>query len=382
MQADRYSCELLTAMVRCADRPDSCALQGLAQQVGNWNVLAVLAKEHRVLPMLYRRLGELGAAVPPATQERLHIEYQRHAAHNLANAAEMIAVLQAFEAEHIQAMPFKGAVLTASVYHDLMARPTGDLDILVHYRDLHRAADVLRSRGYRLKTPVRDDGTPAIEDYYEFQFECEANGMLIELRWRLELIQPRFRRELGLSWIWPHRRTTRLAGAEVPDMSAEIKLLVLCMHGCKHYWSRLIWISDVAQLLCSTPDLDWEQINCEAKKTGLWRAMALGVLLAHQVAGAPVPPAMFDHFTSDRFVPGLARHFQENLFNPSGLTPVGHIPFNLQLLGFQDRMKVILSGEFLRPNERDRAVLPLPKSLHALYYLIRPFRFILDRSAR
>ena len=110
--------------------------------------------------------------------------------------------------------------------------------------------------------------------------------MVLELRWRLELTQPRFKRNLGMDWVWPRRRTAMLAGAEVPDMSPEITLLMLCMHGSKHVWSRLIWICDVAQLLVSSPDLDWKEVTREANQSGLWRSLALGVLLAHRFAGA------------------------------------------------------------------------------------------------
>ena len=165
-------------------------------------------------------------------------------------------------------------------------------------------------------------------------------------------------------------------------MSPEVTLLVLCMHGSKHVWSRLIWICDVSQLLASSPDLDWTEVIREAKKTGLWRSLALGVLLAHRVAGAAVPQPMLQRFESDITVYNLAQHIQENLFDSPGSTPMSRVPYNVQLLGFQDRIGLLFSLDFVHPNERDRAVLPLPKSLGALYYLIRPFRIFWDRTAR
>jgi hypothetical protein len=58
------------------------------------------------------------------------------------------------------------------------------------------------------------------------------------------------------------------------------------------------------------------------------------------------------------------------------------VPYNLQLLDFRDRLRFLSSLHFLQPNERDRAVISLPHRLRALYYLIRPFRILLDRSAR
>jgi hypothetical protein len=154
------------------------------------------------------------------------------------------------------------------------------------------------------------------------------------------------------------------------------------MHGSKHVWSRLIWICDVAQLLESYPGLDWREVVLEAKRKGLWRALALGVLLAHRMADSPVPDSILREFESDSIARRLALHFEQNLFDAPGRTPKSRIPYSVQLLGFRDRLRLIFSLDFLRPNQRDRAVVRLPKGLDALYYFIRPFRVLRDRSAR
>ena len=379
MPADRESCELLRAIARSSDAEQ---VRRLAAEVSDWDSLLGLAEEHCVFPMLRLRLADMGSAVPMFVQERVRTDYDRNMLHSLANAVELIAVLKALEDEMIPAMPFKGVVLSASVYHDLSARPAGDLDLLIHHSDLPRAATVAAQRGYDLITPVWPDGTPIKPDYYEYHFERQADGRVLELRWRLELSDPRFKRDLGMKWVWPRRRSTMLAGAEVPDMSPEIKLLMLCMHGSKHMWSRLLWICDVAQLLDSSPNLDWNEVIDEAKGTGLRRTLALGILLAHQVTGATVPQTILQRFEADTTACKLAQHIQENLFDAPGSTPKGRMPYGLQLLDFRDRVRWLLSPTLLQPNERDRAAFPLPRSLHPLYYLIRPFRIFWDRSAR
>jgi hypothetical protein len=379
MGADCESCELLRAVARSGDAEQ---VHRLAARVSHWDSLLELAGEHRVLPMLFSRLRDMGSAVPQFTQERLRAEYDRNMFQSIANALELIAVLKAFDDEMIPAMPFKGVVLGASIYRNLATRPAGVLDLLVHYRDLVRATTVVLKRGYELKTPVGADGTPAQLDYYEYHFERQTDGRVLELRWRLELTVPKFRRDLGMDWVWPRRRITILAGAEVPDMSPEITLLMLCMHGSKHVWSRLIWICDVAQLVASSPSLDWNEVTSQANKVGLRRTLALGILLAHRVAGTEVPHTVLRRFEADATADLLAQHIQKNLFDEPGSTPSGPIPYSIQLLDFRDRVGLLLTTNFLRPNERDRAAFPLPKSLHALYYLVRPVRIFLDRSAR
>jgi Uncharacterised nucleotidyltransferase len=380
MMPARDECDLLRAIAR---RPaDSRQIHLLAKGIGDWDLLIRLADEHRVLPMLYQRMAEISAAVPPDAMDRLRAEYNCNMLHSMANAAELIAVLKAFDDAGTPAMPFKGVVLAASVYHDLTARAAGDLDLIIHERDLKIATAILQERGYELSMPVLADGRTTDPDPYECHFERQVDGRVLELRWRLDLTQPRFRRTLGMDWVWPSRRTAKLAGAEIPAMSPEMTLLVLCMHGSKHAWSRLLWICDVARLLDCTPDLDWKEVTREAGRSGLWRSLALGVLLAHRVAYATVPRTALERFQSDTAANKLAHHIEENLIDAPGSTPMGRVPYNVQLLGFRDRMSLVLSLDYFRPNERDRAVLSLPRPFHALYYVIRPFRILWDRSAR
>ena len=373
--------ELLTAVVRVPFELDKGRLLRLATDV-DWDAAMALAKEHRLLPLLFSRFLENDLRTPSEVRELLRREYERNAFHGIANARELLSVLAEFEALNIPALPFKGVVLAASIYQNLTTRPAGDLDLLIFERDVARASTVLTNRGYRLTTEIHADGLPAAENYYEYHFERPADGMVLELRWRLEVAQPRFRHNLGMEWLWPKRRTAKLAGVDVPDMDPESALLVLCMHGSKHVWSRLIWVCDVAQLIAAEPALDWQAAAQEAKRVGLWRCLALGALLAQRICGANVPIKSLRDFESDAPARRLAAHLQKHLFDRPGMTLDGAMPYSVQLLGTADRLRFLLSPDFLRPNARDRAAIALPKPLHFFYYFIRPIRLLLDRSAR
>lgn len=377
---DHASWDLLRAIVRAPASVDVDRIRLLVQRVQNWDALIDLAEEHRVAPMLFSRLADVDLGIPQLG--RLEAIYAANAFSSLANAAELIGLLEAFDHENIPAMPFKGVVLAASVYHDLTARPAGDLDILIYHGDVERAATILLKRGYELRTAAEVDGTARLRDEYEYHFERSSDGRIVDLHSTLQLTQPKFKRELGMNWVSAHGRKILLAGAEVPNMSSETTLLMLCMHGTKHTWSRLIWICDVARLLDSTPRLDWQEITREAKKIGLQRCLALGVLLAHRIAGSEVPATLLARFESDATARRLAQHIDENLFSEPGCRPRGRLPYCIQVLDFPDRIRLLLSLDLLRPNERDEAVLLLPKFLHPLYYVVRPFRILRDRSAR
>jgi len=375
-----------SAFLRAASSPrikvSAATLAELAAQIVNWDDVIRGASQHGILPLLYARLVEISDSIPSDVLEHARREFEHNAFHCITNAEELLQVLSAFEAARIDALPFKGVVLGAHAYGDMTLRKAGDLDLLIRFRDLRRATEILKQRGYHLKTKTLADGSPEAEDYFEFHFERPADGMVLELRWRLELTQPRYRHELGLEWVWPRRTIVKLAGAQVPDLDPVSSLLILCMHGSKHAWSRWMWICDVAMLIENEPALNWDLALREAKRVGLHRCLALGVLLACRGAGATVPQHVLERFENDRNMRKLSDFLFENVLEHPGAIPEGRLPYNIRILGFRDRFQSLLSPSILKPNELDRAAIRLPKLLTPLYYLVRPIRVLLDRSPR
>lgn len=378
---DQISINLLRAITIPRFEASSRTIAEAAKSVQQWDHLIEAARRHGILPMIYRRLVQISDCVPPDALQQMKSEFERNAFHAMTNAEELLQVLDAFQNAGITALPFKGIVLAASAYRDMTMRVAGDIDLLIRYDDLKRATGILIERGYELKTRTLDDGSPEAETYFEYHFERPIDGMILELRWRLELTQPRYSYNLGLDWVWSRRRTIQLAGAAVPNLDPESCLLVLCMHGSKHAWSRWMWVCDVAMLIDSEPGLDWDFVRREAKRVGLVRCLALGVLLARR-AGAEVPNHILRAFEAERDMGTLADFFTANILENPGAMPGGRVPYFLRILGSRDRLRSLLSSSILRPNERDRSAIKLPRALEPLYYVIRPIRVLLDRSAR
>lgn len=379
---DSHTANLLRAVVRKNAVGFDKTIAELAREITCWEDAIEAARLHGVAPALYSALAENRDVVASEALELAQSEFERNAFHCLANAAELLEVLRAFEKAKIDAIAFKGVVLGASAYGDMTVRNAGDLDILIRYCDLLPATRLLKERGYQITTNVLEDSSPATKDYFEYHFERPDDGMVLELRWRLELTQPRYRHDIGLDWVWSRRRTMRLAGTEVLNFDAASSLLMLCMHGSKHVWSRLVWICDVAKLLESEPGLDWDFVQREAKRMGLTRCLALGVLLARKVSGAAVPAEVLSRFERDRTARKLSGFLEKHATEHPGMKPDGLVPYFVQLLGFREMMAIVASPKFLKPTARDRSVVKLPSALAPLYYLIRPFRVLLDRKGR
>ena len=80
---------------------------------------------------------------------------------------------------------------------------------------------------------------------------------------------------------------------------------MLCVHGAKHFWDRLGWIFDVAELIVAQP-VDWPLTMRIAAKLKSTRLLLLGLYLAHDLLDAPVPETILEQARRDSNVQWLA----------------------------------------------------------------------------
>ncbi|MDH7569865.1 MAG: nucleotidyltransferase family protein, partial [Armatimonadota bacterium] len=153
----------------------------------------------------------------------------------------------------------------------------------------------------------------------------------VQLHWSLS--GGTFRLHLD-PWETPHATGhVHLAGRALPMLSPEVLLLYLCIHGGRHFWSRLAWIRDVAALLTAdalwhasdsaaaggTPPrlLDWERLARLATQHRCERAISLGLLLAAEILGAPLPTQAAARARADRTAVALTHWVSQRLFTSS-----------------------------------------------------------------
>jgi hypothetical protein len=158
------------------------------------------------------------------------------------------------------------------------------------------------------------------------------------------------------------------------------------MHAAKHQWVQLKLICDIAEIL-AVPDLDWEYVAREAEELGLKRVLGTGLLLAEGLLGAAVPHKLAQGLKIDRSAKALAAQASTRLFEEPGERwgLQGGITSQLEVRErLRDRTKILLRYFWhkLKPNERDRWFLPMPRSLSVAYYVVRPVRLALERMGR
>jgi hypothetical protein len=184
---------------------------------------------------------------------------------------------------------------------------------------------------------------------------------------------------LKLEDLWDKLDSVLLLGNSLSCLPRETLLLVLCMHGCKDGWQQLKWICDIAQLISRSPSLNWEQLWQQAEKLASQRRLCLGLMLAHQLLGTPLPQTIWQKINADTKIQSLAQSISQRLFTTYKTSIFDKLSLNFAVCDrLSDRVSQCLKYlvYLSRPNARDLDLVSLPVRLYFLYYLIHPLRLI------
>jgi hypothetical protein len=338
-----------------------------------------VAAKHRVMPLLCRSLEKTSAkAVPEKILDRLHADFKLNTRRNLAFSGKLLKLLRQLKEHNIPAIPFKGPALAEYVYGDLSLRQFNDLDILIRKRDAFSARNLLMARGYRTEIQLNDSQYKAfVKTKNSAPFISNDGKIAVDLHWEMT----------GRYSLLPFNFETlknrvvkaSLAGKQVEHISPEDLLLYLCHHGASHCWIQLEMICSVAELLCSHADMDWSRVNSLATELKCERILCLGIFLAHDLFGAPLPDHILDRIKEDPKVHKLAMALYENLFLKDGGLPKNEI--SLKFSSFHMQVRERLSEKIryalhlaTNPTKEEWRLLSVPAFLSSIHYLYRPLR--------
>jgi hypothetical protein len=383
----RPEASLLLALSRLrlepAHRSDAMAI--LRQEL-DWPQFVELAARHGVAPLMERHLASMGwVGVPKPVAAALWARNAVTVRRNRGMATELATVYDALEREGIETIPYKGPTLALAVYGDLSLREFGDLDLLLRARDVPRAKAILGTRGYDAANPLPSALEAQLlrtRHLYELPLVDRARGLMVELHWRpdpdVEAVA------LGDDDWWRSLPTARFEGTTLRSLQPHELLLVLCLHGSKHFWVSLGWLVDVAELIRSRADLDWQWIAETARRLRCRRRVALGLRLAHEMLQAALNDAALS-MTADPTVEAIARRIQRDAFAPGFAGYSVREAFRMNLRLSDDRASQVhrFVQAVLTPGWGEWHEWQLPSALFFLYYplrLIRLFRKYLWRT--
>lgn len=290
-------------LLECAKtRPDPIRMAERLSVPLQWPSLIALAEDHSVLGLTAVRLANYGEkSVPLEQRDNLRARHRSYALFTMNLTAEMFRLFDSFAAVGIEALVIKGPVLSARCYGDPGLRQYGDLDLIVRDADILRATELMICLGYEASVPLTAIRARKIPG--EYVFRQSATKLLVEFH--TERTFRYYPRPLPLEKLFQRQTRVIIDAHEIPALSPEDELVLICIHGAKHFWEQLSYIADVAAFV-SEQKLDWGRVMSAAGEVAAERMLYVGLRLAADVLVAALPENVLQTVRSDRSVAILA----------------------------------------------------------------------------
>jgi hypothetical protein len=352
----------------------------------DWGAWIDCARTWRVAGLVLAGLKEGTRATPPAAAvAELRAMQAANAGRALFLIGQLGQLVDALNAQGIEAISFKGPTLSMDVYGNPGMRAAGDLDVLVRRADMPRARELLIAAGYSLAYPTSTprevrylkqlDGE-ALREYIashsEHHLLRNSGQVNVDLHWDIALRQLGLR--VDLERLWKNVRRIRLGPVSVATLAREDNLLVLCINACKDNWRRLDQICDIAAVCSGEHSANFEALMQGAEQIGASRIVMISFLIGQELLKLPLPMAVTRRLAKHASCRSLAALLAERMIATADRR-AGFEEFLLQLRcrdHWLGRARYALGQ--CHPTVGDWAALPLPARLRFLHYVFRPLR--------
>jgi hypothetical protein len=251
---------------------------------------------YELLPAVYRNLseqdrGQGNGAILHGIYRKTWLQNQLH----LSSAAKALDLLQA---QGIEALILKGAVLARDIYGDIAARPMADVDILVPTVHAETAYGLLLRNGWQ---PQQEYGGPMAHT--------------VQVARSMDMMGPK-ETGLDLHWhvladccdpdddddFWDAAIPYEIHGRATRRLCATDLLLHVLVHGSQWSGARSVrWTLDAHLLIArSGDDVDWSRLLSQARKRALVLPVRTGLEYLRNALGTPIPDSVLSDLRSLR----------------------------------------------------------------------------------
>jgi hypothetical protein len=377
----------LRLLLACARlQPDLTQVRECAAAPLDWGKTAAAAEYHGIIPLLLANLKLANAALRDDVRRSMEQSAGATLRQTLFLTAEMLRVTAALKESAIMSVPWKGPVLTQSLYGDLALRPFSDIDLLLRREDIAPAESVLKALGYEAEFSI-----PATHRERWVNHQCEltfrrGETSRLELHW--DISHPHFALETGVEDFWSRLASVKIGDASLPNLGDSDLLFTLIVHGTRHAWSRVIWLVDIAELLRTQPRIDWNAFVRNANERGAARLLATALILGRNVFDVSIGDRALQALYSDRAAGALAgrvlRHW-EDAMERAGFSDLEPSPLWRHRWIMQSRERRVQRWSYAyrvltMVGEEEFEAAQLPRTFSALYTPLRVWN--VSRKAR
>jgi Uncharacterised nucleotidyltransferase len=340
----------------------------------NWDYVFRTAQAHGLLPLLQKDLANSSDKVPGHFLSRLKRESVANSQTVLHLIGKQLRVYKLFKENGIPVALFKGPLLAQMAYGEFSLRQAGDIDMLIHRQHFARARSLLESLGYEMYPKLTSSQLAShLNNHCEIQFVRDDWFTVVDLHW--DLAPRSFVFKVKADEVMSRLQSVSLAGTVVETFSAEDSVLYQSMHGAKHLWRCLEWITALSETIRATPSINWDIVVDRAVAAHATRILALGLRLVEKFSDVPISPSALAAVDSDQAMQRMAQNIREQIFITGGAAHSTET--NLYNLRIMDRKRDALLSAWRAlfvPTLSDWQALTLPRPFHSLYYAFRPLR--------
>lgn len=337
----------------------------------DWEYLFATASNHGLLPLLHKHVP---CGAPVEILSRLKRQSVANAQNVLHLFGKQLKLYQLFQTNKVPIAIFKGSVLAHMAYGEISLRQAGDIDVLISRADFDRARELLESLGYQMAPALTQTQLNShLASHCEIQFVRDDWFTVVDLHWALA--PKNFVFKLETDEVMSRLQRVSLAGTEIQTFANEDLILYLSMHGAKHLWRALEWISSLGELIRATESIAWDTVIQRAEKAHATRMLALGLRLVERVSEVTIPAEVLRRVDTNGSLKRMADQLLARIFTDWGR--IVSTETNLNNLQIMDRKRDAIASALRAifvPTISDWSALNLPPSLHSLYYAYRPLR--------
>lgn len=254
------------------DQRSELTARATALSPDEWQEALQLAETQGLSSLLWYHLAseQLGDLMPADLWETASMAYRQQLLVQLRLAHALRQALSICQNEGIPVILRKGPAMALRLYGRLGPRPSGDLDLLLHPTTSQKLA-------YRMLAPA--------------YAQWHAADIRVELTWHL-IRRPPYRTCFPAASLWKRALPTTFGAHPCFTLAQADELRYLCVHYAMHGMARLLWLVDIAELLCRAahdPSWNWVTFVAESSAAGVALPVALALLQAQTVLGTPLP---------------------------------------------------------------------------------------------
>jgi len=244
-----------------------------------------------------------------------------------------------------------------------------DLDILVDKSLLIKTQNILESNNYFQKYKLEEYQKEKLKNVvHDISFTNKKNSLNIEVHWTLSSAE--FFIDLEKLYYFKDIRKYKLSNENLNIFSDEKLFIYLCVHGYKHLWERIEWLTDIYYLI-EKKNIDLNKIISLSENVGADRIVLSSIFICNQVFNLKNKIQI-----EDKVLILYSNKMIKKIFNNYELKEKIHSKYisKIQwymLKSYKNRFKYLRA--LFHPTEEDFQILKLPKVFSFLYY---PLRFL------